>query len=178
MPGTIRERMNICNRGDAMGNHPNKMTMRKIPGLTGVPVNTMARIAPGRFPWITFQLPAAAGMDKDIRGGLPFALIIAFVAAHSFAEPARKHPDAGGSCCFLRRQPWTAACRPPAFRTRIQINPAGRRAAQNGCGTAALPAGRSFHPCKALRGNDRSSPIRRPAEFYRPAEIRRRRNGS
>ncbi|MBN1440380.1 MAG: APC family permease [Anaerolineales bacterium] len=75
-------------------------TMRKTLGLTGVTVNAMALIAPGAFLWITFQLQAAAGvnaagMEKDIWSGVFFALIIAFLTALSFAELARKYPEAG-----------------------------------------------------------------------------------
>jgi amino acid transporter len=75
-------------------------TMKKTLGLTGVTVNAMALIAPGAFLWITFQLQAAAGvngagMDKDIWSGVLFALIIAFLTALSFAELARKYPEAG-----------------------------------------------------------------------------------
>jgi amino acid transporter len=78
----------------------NGTTMRKTLGLTGVTVNAMALIAPGAFLWITFQLQAAAGvngagMEKDIWNGVFFALIIAFLTALSFAELARKYPEAG-----------------------------------------------------------------------------------
>jgi amino acid transporter len=83
-----------------MSANTNGTTMRKTLGLTGVTVNAMALIAPGAFLWITFQLQAAAGvngagMDKDIWSGVFFALIIAFLTALSFAELARKYPEAG-----------------------------------------------------------------------------------
>jgi amino acid transporter len=85
-------------------------TMKKTLGLTGVTVNAMALIAPGAFLWITFQLQAAAGvngsgMDKDIWSGVLFALIIAFLTALSFAELARKYPEAGagGSYYFAEK---------------------------------------------------------------------------
>jgi amino acid transporter len=88
----------------------NGTTMKKTLGLTGVTVNAMALIAPGAFLWITFQLQAAAGvngtgMDKDIWSGVLFALIIAFLTALSFAELARKYPDAGagGSYYFAEK---------------------------------------------------------------------------
>jgi APA family basic amino acid/polyamine antiporter len=88
----------------------NGNTMKKTLGLTGVTVNAMALIAPGAFLWITFQLQAAAGvngagMDKDIWSGVLFALIIAFLTALSFAELARKYPDAGagGSYYFAEK---------------------------------------------------------------------------
>jgi amino acid transporter len=83
-----------------MSANTNGTTMRKTLGLTGVTVNAMALIAPGAFLWITFQLQAAAGvngagMEKDIWSGVFFALLIAFLTALSFAELARKYPDAG-----------------------------------------------------------------------------------
>ena len=83
-----------------MSSNASGTTMRKTLGLTGVTVNAMALIAPGAFLWITFQLQAAAGvngagMDKDIWSGVLFALIIAFLTALSFAELARKYPEAG-----------------------------------------------------------------------------------
>jgi APA family basic amino acid/polyamine antiporter len=84
--------------------------MKKTLGLTGVTVNAMALIAPGAFLWITFQLQAAAGvngtgMEKDIWSGVLFALIIAFLTALSFAELARKYPEAGagGSYYFAEK---------------------------------------------------------------------------
>jgi amino acid transporter len=84
--------------------------MKKTLGLTGVTVNAMALIAPGAFLWITFQLQAAAGvngsgMEKDIWSGVMFALIIAFLTAVSFAELARKYPEAGagGSYYFAEK---------------------------------------------------------------------------
>ncbi len=93
-----------------MSSNPNGTTMRKTLGLTGVTVNAMALIAPGAFLWITFQLQAAAGMngagmDKDIWSGVLFALIIAFLTALSFAELARRYPDAGagGSYYFAEK---------------------------------------------------------------------------
>jgi amino acid transporter len=93
-----------------MSSNPNGTTMKKTLGLTGVTVNAMALIAPGAFLWITFQLQAAAGvngagMDKDIWSGVLFALIIAFLTALSFAELARKYPNAGagGSYYFAEK---------------------------------------------------------------------------
>ncbi len=71
-------------------------------GLTGVTVNAMALIAPGAFLWLTFQLQAAqtvpGGTDStalDMWPGIIFALILAFLTALSYAELARKYPEAG-----------------------------------------------------------------------------------
>src|SRR5260370_23385653 len=79
-----------------------KGTMVPTLGLTGVTVNAMALIAPGAFLWLTFQLQAAqtvpGGTDStalDMWPGIIFALILAFLTAFSYAELARKYPEAG-----------------------------------------------------------------------------------
>jgi amino acid transporter len=71
-------------------------------GLTGVTVNAMALIAPGAFLWLTYQIQAAqtvpGGTDStalEIWPGIVFALILAFLTALSYAELARKYPEAG-----------------------------------------------------------------------------------
>jgi amino acid transporter len=75
--------------------------MKKTLGLTGVTVNAMALIAPGAFLWMTYQLQAAnadvAGKSTagDIWTGIVAALIVAFLTALSFAELAKKYPEAG-----------------------------------------------------------------------------------
>ena len=48
-----------------MSDQPQKTTMKKTLGLTGVTVNAMALIAPGAFLWMTFQLQAA---NTDVSG--------------------------------------------------------------------------------------------------------------
>ena len=80
--------------------------MKKTLGLTGVTVNAMALIAPGAFLWITFQLQASNnGGDSDMWTGIVAALVIAFLTAISFAELARKYPEAGagGSYYFAEK---------------------------------------------------------------------------
>src|SRR5258708_19938168 len=79
-----------------------KGTMVPTLGLTGVTVNAMALIAPGAFLWLTFQLQAAqtvpGGTDStalDMWPGIIFALVLAFLTALSYAELARKYPEAG-----------------------------------------------------------------------------------
>ena len=79
-----------------------KGTMVPTLGLTGVTVNAMALIAPGAFLWLTFQLQAAqtvpGGTDStalDMWPGIIFALILAFLTALSYAELARRYPEAG-----------------------------------------------------------------------------------
>ncbi|MEP7286612.1 MAG: APC family permease, partial [Chloroflexota bacterium] len=80
--------------------------MKKTLGLTGVTVNAMALIAPGAFLWITYQLQAAnvdaAGNSTalDMWTGIVGALIIAFLTAFSFAELARRYPDAGSGSAY------------------------------------------------------------------------------
>jgi basic amino acid/polyamine antiporter, APA family len=77
-------------------------------GLTGATVNAMALIAPGAFLWITYQLQAAAAapdgssVARDMWPGIFLALIIALLSAVSYAELARRYPEAGfGSCYYF-----------------------------------------------------------------------------
>src|SRR5579859_6012663 len=80
--------------------------MQRTLGLTGVTMNAMALIAPGAFLWITMQLQAAnTGGTTDMWTGIVVALIIALLTAFSFAELARKYPDAGtgGSYYFAEK---------------------------------------------------------------------------
>src|SRR5208337_645142 len=76
-------------------------SMKKTLGLTGVTVNAMALIAPGAFLWMTYQLQAAsadaAGKSTamDMWTGIVGALIVALLTALSFAELARRYPNAG-----------------------------------------------------------------------------------
>ena len=80
--------------------------MKKTLGLTGVTVNAMALIAPGAFLWLTFQLQAAntdasgANTAPDMWTGIVAALIVAFLTAISFAELARRYPDAGTGSAY------------------------------------------------------------------------------
>src|SRR6266851_5953567 len=75
--------------------------MKKTLGLTGVTVNAMALIAPCAFLWMTYQIQAAntdvAGNSTapDMWTGIVAALIVAFLTALSFAELARRYPEAG-----------------------------------------------------------------------------------
>ena len=82
-------------------------TMVPTLGLTGVTVNAMALIAPGAFLWLTYQLQAAqtvpGGTDStalDMWPGIVFALILAFLTALSYAELARKYPEAGSGSSY------------------------------------------------------------------------------
>lgn len=84
-----------------------KGTMVPTLGLTGVTVNAMALIAPGAFLWLTFQLQAAqtvpgstATTALDMWPGIVFALILAFLTALSYAELARKYPEAGSGSSY------------------------------------------------------------------------------
>ncbi len=85
---------------------PSTPIMKKTLGLTGVTVNAMALIAPGAFLWMTYQLQAA---NTDISGtstaldmwtGIIAALIVAFLTAFSFAELAKRYPDAGSGSAY------------------------------------------------------------------------------
>jgi len=80
--------------------------LKKTLGLTGVTVNAMALIAPGAFLWITFQVQAANnGGETDMWTGIVAALAVAFLTALSFAELARRYPEAGagGSYYFAEK---------------------------------------------------------------------------
>lgn len=80
--------------------------MKKTLGLTGVTVNAMALIAPGAFLWMTFQLQAAntnsSGVSsaRDMWTGIVVALVVAFLTAFSFAELARRYPNAGSGGAY------------------------------------------------------------------------------
>lgn len=80
--------------------------MKKTLGLTGVTMNAMALIAPGAFLWITYQLQAAnvdiAGSStaKDMWTGVIAALVVAFLTAFSYAELARRYPEAGSGSAY------------------------------------------------------------------------------
>jgi amino acid transporter len=81
-------------------------SIKKTLGLTGVTVNAMALIAPGAFLWMTYQLQAAnvdatgTSTAMDMWTGVVAALIVAFLTAFSFAELARKYPDAGSGSAY------------------------------------------------------------------------------
>jgi amino acid transporter len=84
-----------------------KGTMVPTLGLTGVTVNAMALIAPGAFLWLTFQLQAAQSVPGttrttglDMWPGVVFALILAFLTALSYAELARRYPEAGSGSSY------------------------------------------------------------------------------
>jgi basic amino acid/polyamine antiporter, APA family len=81
-------------------------TMKKTLGLTGITVNAMALIAPGAFLWMTYQLQAASvdsngvSTAQDMWTGILVALIVAFLTAFSFAELARRYPEAGSGGAY------------------------------------------------------------------------------
>ena len=77
-------------------------------GLTGVTMNAMALIAPGAFLWITYQMqaaataPSGASVASDIWAGTGLAVIVAFLTAISYAQLARRYPEAGfGSAYYF-----------------------------------------------------------------------------
>src|SRR4029079_9548587 len=89
-----------------MASNSNPPTLKKTLGLSGVTMNAMALIAPGAFLWTTFQLQAANnGCATAIWTGIVAALVIAFLTALSFAELARRYPEAGagGSYYFAEK---------------------------------------------------------------------------
>jgi len=70
---------------------------RKTLGLTGITINAMALTAPGAFLWLLYQVQAAAdvGGVADIWPGVLLALLGTLLTALSFAELARRYPEAG-----------------------------------------------------------------------------------
>lgn len=70
---------------------------RKTLGLTGITINAMALTAPGAFLWLLYQVQAAAdvGGVADIWPGVLLALMGTLLTALSFAELARRYPEAG-----------------------------------------------------------------------------------
>ena len=92
---------------------PNTATageMKRSLTLTGVTVNAMALIAPGRVP--VDDVPAPGGPDRraatstapDMWTGLFFALVLALLTAYSYSELARIYPDAGTGLELLLRR--------------------------------------------------------------------------
>jgi APA family basic amino acid/polyamine antiporter len=75
----------------------NSKPVRKTLGLTGITINAMALTAPGAFLWLLYQLQAAATFDgvADIWPGVLLALMAAMLTSLSFAELARRYPEAG-----------------------------------------------------------------------------------
>lgn len=70
---------------------------KKTLGLTGVTIKAMTLTAPGAFLWVMLQLQASThGGQTDMWPGLVLALLVALVTALSFAELARRYPEAGG----------------------------------------------------------------------------------
>ncbi len=101
--------------------------MKKTLGLTGVTVNAMALIAPGAFLWMTFQLQAAntdvsgASTAQDMWTGIVAALIVAFLTAFSFAELARRYPNAGsGGAYYFAEKAFLEKSR-PTFRRLARV---------------------------------------------------------
>ncbi|MCE5258627.1 MAG: APC family permease [Chloroflexi bacterium] len=80
--------------------------MKRTLGLTGITMNAMALIAPGAFLWITFQVQAAnvnaagASTAADMWTGIVVALLVAMLTALSFAQLARKYPNAGSGSAY------------------------------------------------------------------------------
>jgi amino acid transporter len=75
----------------------NSKPVRKTLGLTGITINAMALTAPGAFLWLLYQLQAAARFDgfADIWPGVLVSLLAAMLTSLSFAELARRYPEAG-----------------------------------------------------------------------------------
>lgn len=101
----------------------NPSPSRKTLGLTGITINAMALTAPGAFLWLLYQVQAAAGVDgvADIWPGVFLALLSTLLTALSFAELARRYPDAGFRSAYHFADRFFAAQKHPRHRSLAQV---------------------------------------------------------
>lgn len=95
---------------------------RKTLGLTGITINAMALTAPGAFLWLLYQVQAAAGIAgvADIWPGVLLALLSTLLTALSFAELARRYPEAGFRSAYHFADRFFAAQKHPQHRSLAQ----------------------------------------------------------
>ena len=91
---------------------------RKTLGLTGITINAMALTAPGAFLWLLYQVQSAAGVGgvADIWPGVLLALLSTLFTALSFAELARRYPEAGFRSAYHFADRFFAAQKHPQHR--------------------------------------------------------------
>lgn len=96
---------------------------RKTLGLTGITINAMALTAPGAFLWLLYQVQAAAGIDgvADIWPGVLLALLSTLLTALSFAELARRFPEAGFRSAYHFADRIFAAQKHPQHRSLARL---------------------------------------------------------
>ena len=93
--------------------------VRKTLGLTGITINAMALTAPGAFLWLLYQVQSAAGVGgvADIWPGVLLALLSTLFTALSFAELARRYPEAGFRSAYHFADRFFAAQKHPQHRS-------------------------------------------------------------
>jgi len=93
--------------------------VRKTLGLTGITINAMALTAPGAFLWLLYQVQSAAGIGgvADIWPGVLLALLSTLCTALSFAELARRYPEAGFRSAYHFADRFFAAQKHPQHRS-------------------------------------------------------------
>ena len=96
---------------------------RKTLGLTGITINAMALTAPGAFLWLLYQVQAAAdvGGVADIWPGVLLALLSTLLTALSFAELARRFPEAGFRSAYHFADRIFAAQKHPRHRSLARL---------------------------------------------------------
>src|SRR5258706_6033009 len=101
----------------------NPNPVRKTLGLTGITINAMALTAPGAFLWLLYQVQAVASIDgvADIWPGVLLALLSTLLTAFSFAELARRYPEAGFRSAYHFADRIFAAQKHPRYRGLAQL---------------------------------------------------------
>ncbi len=96
---------------------------RKTLGLTGITINAMALTAPGAFLWLLYQVQAAANVGgvADIWPGVLLALLSTLLTALSFAELARRFPEAGFRSAYHFADRIFAAQKHPRHRSLARL---------------------------------------------------------
>ena len=103
--------------------NPSPNPVRKTLGLTGITINAMALTAPGALMWLLYQLQVAAGVGgmADIWPGVLLALLSAMLTALSFAELARRYPEAGFRSAYHFADRFFARQKNPRHKTLARI---------------------------------------------------------
>jgi amino acid transporter len=101
----------------------NPAPSRKTLGLTGITINAMALTAPGAFLWLLYQVQAAANIGgvADIWPGVLLALLSTLLTALSFAELARRFPEAGFRSAYHFADRIFAAQKHPRHRSLARL---------------------------------------------------------
>lgn len=101
----------------------NPTPSRKTLGLTGITINAMALTAPGAFLWLLYQVQSAANIGgmADIWPGVLLALLSTLLTAFSFAELARRYPEAGFRSAYHFAERVFADHKYPRYRSLTRL---------------------------------------------------------